>query len=227
MDGNKHILVVDDDDRLRSLLHQYLTENGFRVTAAADAAEARAKMGSIAFDLVVLDLMMPGESGLEFAQSLRVTNSVPILMLTAMAESDDRIGGLEAGADDYLTKPYEPRELLLRINNILRRQPAEPDETPTEARLGDVTFDIGRQELRRGNAHIALTSTECRLLKLLAERPGVVFARDALMRIVAPGGGTRTVDVQVNRLRQKIEPDPKIPRYLQTVRGQGYILRTD
>jgi two-component system phosphate regulon response regulator OmpR len=227
MDGNKHILVVDDDDRLRSLLHQYLTENGFRVTAAADAAEARAKMGSIAFDLVVLDLMMPGESGLEFAQSLRVTNSVPILMLTAMAESDDRIGGLEAGADDYLTKPYEPRELLLRINNILRRQPAEPDETPTEARLGDVTFDIGRQELRRGNAHIALTSTECRLLKLLAERPGVVVARDALMRIVAPGGGTRTVDVQVNRLRQKIEPDPKIPRYLQTVRGQGYILRTD
>ncbi len=168
MDGDKHILVVDDDDRLRGLLHKYLTENGFRVTAAADAADARAKMGSIAFDLVVLDLMMPGESGLEFAQSLRVTNSVPILMLTAMAESDDRIGGLEAGADDYLTKPYEPRELLLRINNILRRQPAEPDETPTEARLGDVTFDIGREELRRGDAHIALTSTECRLLKLLA-----------------------------------------------------------
>lgn len=227
MDGDKHILVVDDDERLRGLLNQYLTENGFRVTAAADAAEARAKMGSIVFDLVVLDLMMPGESGLDFAQSLRVTNSVPILMLTAMAESDDRIGGLEAGADDYLTKPYEPRELLLRINNILRRVPAEPDETPTEARLGDVTFDIGREELRRGNQHIALTSTECRLLKLLAERPGAVFAREALMRIVAPGGGTRTVDVQVNRLRQKIEPDPKIPRYLQTVRGQGYILRTD
>jgi two-component system phosphate regulon response regulator OmpR len=227
MDCDKHILVVDDDDRLRGLLHKYLTENGFRVTAAADAAEARAKMGSIAFDLVVLDLMMPGESGLEFAQSLRLTNSVPILMLTAMAESDDRIGGLEAGADDYLTKPYEPRELLLRINNILRRQPAEPDETPTEARLGDVTFDIGREELRRGDAHIALTTAECRLLKLLAERPGAVFAREALMRIVAPGGGTRTVDVQVNRLRQKIEPDPKVPRYLQTVRGQGYILRTD
>ncbi len=227
MDGDKHILVVDDDDRLRGLLHKYLTENGFRVTTAVDAADARAKMGSITFDLVVLDLMMPGESGLDFAQSLRVTNSVPILMLTAMAETDDRIGGLEAGADDYLAKPYEPRELLLRINNILRRVPAEPDETPTEARLGDLTFDIGREELRRGAEHIALTSTECRLLKLLVERPGAVFAREALMRIMAPGGGTRTVDVQVNRLRQKIEPDPKIPRYLQTVRGQGYILRTD
>jgi two-component system phosphate regulon response regulator OmpR len=227
MDGDKHILVVDDDGRLRSLLHKYLTENGFRVTAAADAADARGKMQSIAFDLVVLDLMMPGEHGIDFAQSLRVTNSVPILMLTAMGESDDRISGLEAGADDYLTKPFEPRELLLRINNIFRRLPVEPAEVPVEARLGDVVFDIGRQELRRGSAHIALTSSECRLLKLLAERPGAVFAREALMRIVAPGGGARTVDVQVNRLRQKIEPDPKIPRYLQTVRGQGYILRPD
>ncbi|MFP6733564.1 MAG: response regulator transcription factor [Rhodospirillales bacterium] len=227
MDGEQHILVVDDDDRLRRLLHRYLTENGFRVTAAADAADARAKMNSIAFDLVVLDRMMPGENGIDFAQSLRVTSSIPILMLTAMAESGDRIGGLEAGADDYLTKPYEPRELLLRINNILRRLPAEPDETPTEARLGDVVFDIAREQLHRGAEHIPLTSTECRLLKLLAERPGAVFAREALLRIVAPGGGTRTVDVQVNRLRQKIEPDPKIPRYLQTVRGQGYILRTD
>jgi two-component system phosphate regulon response regulator OmpR len=227
MDGEQHILVVDDDDRLRRLLHRYLTENGFRVTAAADAADGRAKMNSIAFDLVVLDRMMPGENGIDFAQSLRVTSSIPILMLTAMAESGDRIGGLEAGADDYLTKPYEPRELLLRINNILRRLPAEPDETPTEARLGDVVFDIAREQLHRGAEHIPLTSTECRLLKLLAERPGAVFAREALLRIVAPGGGARTVDVQVNRLRQKIEPDPKIPRYLQTVRGQGYILRTD
>jgi len=227
MDGDRHILVVDDDDRLRSLLHQYLTENGIRVTAAADASDARAKMAGIAFDLVVLDLMMPGENGIDFVRSLRVTNSVPILMLTAMAESDDRITGLEAGADDYLTKPYEPRELLLRINSILRRVPTEPNEAPTEVCLGDLLFDTEREELRRGGERIVLTTTEIRLLRLLAERPGAVYTREALMRIVAPGGGTRTVDVQVNRLRQKIEPNPKIPRYLQTVRGQGYILRPD
>lgn len=227
MQGEKHILVVDDDDRLRSLLHQYLTENGFRVTAAADAADARAKMASIAFDLIVLDLMMPGEHGIDFAQSLRVTNSVPILMLTAMGETGDRINGLEAGADDYLSKPFEPRELLLRINNIFRRLPAEQAPTPSHARLGDVTFDMEREELRRGPEHIPLTSTEARLLKLLAERPGAVFQREDLMRILAPGGGERTVDVQVNRLRQKIEPDPKAPRYLQTVRGRGYVLRPD
>jgi two-component system, OmpR family, phosphate regulon response regulator OmpR len=223
-----HILVVDDDDRLRDLLKKYLSDNGFRVTAAEDAQAARAKMASIAFDLIVLDRMMPGETGLEFAAAIRDSNTVPILMLTAMAETDDRISGLEVGADDYLTKPFEPRELLLRINSILRRLPVEVDKmVPTEARLGEFVFNLEREELRQGNDVIGLTTAEARLLKILAEKPGAIFSRDYLMDLVAPGGGERTVDVQVNRLRHKIEPDPKLPRYLQTVRGQGYILRPD
>ncbi len=223
-----HILVVDDDDRLRDLLKKYLSDNGFRVTAAEDAAAARAKMASIAFDLIVLDRMMPGETGLEFATSIRGHNTVPILMLTAMAESDDRISGLEVGADDYLIKPFEPRELLLRINSILRRIPEEVDEmVPTVAKLGEFIFDLEREELRHGDEMIGLTTAEARLLKILAEKPGAIFSREYLMDLVTPGGGERTVDVQVNRLRHKIEPDAKLPRYLQTIRGQGYILRPD
>lgn len=225
---NAHILVVDDDDRLRELLKKYLSDNGFRVTAAEDAKAARAKMTSIAFDLIVLDRMMPGESGLDFAASIRISNIVPILMLTAMAETDDKISGLEVGADDYLTKPFEPRELVLRINAILRRVPVEIDEmVPTEARLGEFVFDLAREELRHGDERVGLTTAETRLLKILAEKPGAIFSREYLMELVAPGGGERTVDVQVNRLRHKIEPDAKLPRYLQTVRGQGYILRPD
>ncbi len=225
---NAHILVVDDDDRLRDLLKKYLSDNAFRVTAAEDAKAARAKMASIAFDLIVLDRMMPGETGLEFAESIRGNNNVPILMLTAMAETDDRISGLEVGADDYLTKPFEPRELLLRINSILRRVPVEVDDMiPTEAHLGEFVFNLEREELRHGKEMISLTTAEARLLKILAEKPGAIFSREYLMNIVAPGGGERTVDVQVNRLRHKIEPDAKLPRYLQTVRGQGYILRPD
>ncbi len=229
---NAHILVIDDDDRLRDLLKKYLSDNGFGVTAAEDTAAARSKMASVAFDLIVLDLMMPGETGLEFAASLRQSGNpvsdVPILMLTAMAETDDRIIGLEAGADDYLIKPFEPRELLLRINSILRRVPREVDEmTPTEARLGEFVFDLEREELRHGDEMIGLTSAETRLLKILAEKPGAIFSREYLMKLVVPDGGERTVDVQVNRLRRKIEPDAKLPRYLQTVRGQGYILRPD
>ena len=227
MDPNAaHILVVDDDDRLRELLRQYLSDAGFMVTVAPDAAEARARLASIEFDLIVLDLMMPGESGLEFAASLRKTNAIPVLMLTAMAEVEDRITGLETGADDYLVKPFEPRELLLRINGILRRVPRQ-SVAPAEARLGDAVFKLEREELWRGGSHVRLTSAETRLLKMLAECPGAVFSRDELTRRIAPGGGERTIDVQVNRLRQKIEPDPKLPRYLQTVRGQGYVLRPD
>ena len=229
---NAHILVVDDDDRLRDLLKKYLSDNGFGVTAAEDTKAARAKMASVAFDLIVLDLMMLNESGLEFTAWLRQSSSpvadVPILMLTAMAETDDRITGLEAGADDYLIKPFEPRELLLRINSILRRVPQEVDEmAPTEARLGEFVFDLEREELRHGDEMIGLTSTEARLLKILAEKPGAIFSREYLMKLVVPDGGERTVDVQVNRLRRKIEPDARLPRYLQTVRGQGYILRPD
>jgi two-component system phosphate regulon response regulator OmpR len=222
-----HILVVDDDARLRDLLQQYLTESGFRVSAAQSAAAARSKMDTLAFDLIVLDLMMPGESGLQFAQSLRVANSVPILMLTAMGEAEARIQGFEAGADDYLAKPFEPRELVLRITSILRRVPRSPELFPTTARLGEVMFDLDRDELSKDGQPIPLTTGEQRLLHTLAERPGAVFSREELTRILAPGGGERTIDVQVTRLRRKIEPDPKVPRYLQTVRGQGYILRPD
>ncbi|MFP6710732.1 MAG: response regulator [Rhodospirillales bacterium] len=229
---NAHILVVDDDGRLRELLKKYLSDNGFGVTAAEDAKAARAKMASIAFDLIVLDLMMPGESGLEFAASIRqssqAASKVPILMLTAMAETDDRIVGLEAGADDYLIKPFQPRELLLRINSILRRVPQEVDDmVPTEARLGEFVFNLEREELTHGDERVGLTSAEARLLKIMAEKPGAIFSREYLMKLVVPDGGERTVDVQVNRLRRKIEPDAKLPRYLQTVRGQGYILRPD
>ena len=226
-----HILVVDDDHRLRDLLQKYLSENGFRVTAAEHAADARAKMASIAFDILVLDLMMPGENGIEFAKSVRsgsyMSKDVPILMLTAMAETDDRISGLEGGADDYMVKPFEPRELLLRINSILRRIPRDELPEITETYLGALVFDMTREELRKGESIVPLTSTEVNLLKILVQRPGSIVSREELTRILAPGGGERTVDVQVNRLRRKIEADPKMPRYLQTVRGQGYILRPD
>ncbi len=226
-----HILVVDDDQRLRDLLKKFLSDKGFLVTAAEDAAAARAKMASVAFDLIVLDLMMPGENGLEFATSIRnsksMSNTVPILMLTAMGETEARINGLEAGADDYLVKPFEPRELLLRINSILRRVPRDLDEQPVNAKMGDIVFILEREELWRDNKLIRLTSAEARLLKTMAEKPGAIFSREDLSRILDLGSGERTIDVQVNRLRQKIEPNPKTPRYLQTVRGQGYILRPE
>jgi two-component system, OmpR family, phosphate regulon response regulator OmpR len=225
-----HILVVDDDQRLRDLLQQFLAGAGFRVTTADSAADARVRMAMLTFDLIVLDLMMPGESGLDFAKALRAKQNgggVPILMLTAMGEAEDRIRGLEMGADDYLAKPFEPRELVLRIGSILRRVPRADELVPLNARLGDSVFDLGREELTRQGQMVPLTAAERRLLRTLAERPGAVFSREELAKMVAPGGGERTVDVQVTRLRRKIEPDPKVPRYLQTVRGQGYLLRPD
>ncbi len=228
-DGLPHILVVDDDDRLRKLLHKFLAENGFIVTTAEAAADARAKLQSLAFDLIVLDLMMPGENGLDFAESFRKNNSVPILMLTAMGEAEDRISGLEKGADDYLTKPFEPRELLLRIHNILRRSPdgRGTAEDALPIRLGDFVFIPGRGELAKGGKPVRLTEVEAALLGALAERPGVVLDRDALIEKTGASGGGRAVDVQVTRLRRKIEPDPKLPRYLKTVRGKGYVLQPD
>lgn len=219
-----HVLVVDDDDRLRELLRKYLSENGFLVTTASDAADARRRLTSLAFDLIVLDLMMPGESGLDFAQDLRRGNSVPILMLTAMGEAEDRIAGLERGADDYLTKPFEPRELLLRIHSILRRVPGPPR---APVRLGDVVFDPERCDLSRDGVPIRLTDVEAALLKALAESPGSIFSREELTEATGATGGDRAVDVQVTRLRRKIERDPRLPRYLQTVRGKGYVLRPD
>lgn len=224
-----HVLVVDDDTRLRDLLRNYLSQEGFRVTTAGHAAEARQKMGAIAFDLLVLDIMMPGESGLDLAKALRRDSGVPILMLTAMGDSDSRIEGLEAGADDYLPKPFEPRELVLRINAILRRAPQADDvpDRPNQVRLGDFRFDLNRELLLRGEAPVRLTTTETALLRALAGEPGRVMNREELTRLCDIDGGDRTVDVQVTRLRRKIEPDPRLPRYLQTIRGRGYVLRPD
>lgn len=224
-----HILVVDDDTRLRELLRKYLAGNGFLVTTAKDAADARAKLQSLAFDLIVLDIMMPGESGLELTESLRRDDAIPILLLTARGEPDDRIAGLEAGADDYLAKPFQPRELLLRITSILRRQAARPpDPLPAQpVRLGPMLYLPDRDELRNGEEVIRLTTAEASLLRILAASPGITFTREELTERSKVAGNARTIDVQVTRLRRKIEPDPREPRYLHTVRGEGYVLRPD
>ena len=219
-----HILVVDDDTRLRELLHRYLSDNGYRVTMAEDAAGARRKLAGITFDLLVVDVMMPGESGLSLTQSLRATSRVPILLLTAMGEAEDRIAGLECGADDYLVKPFEPRELLLRIGTILRRAP--PPAESDEIELGACTFHLGRCELRRGDDTVYLTSAEGQLLRVFARNPGVTLSRAQLGQLTG-GGKERSVDVQITRLRRRIEPDARAPRYLQTVRGEGYVLWPD
>lgn len=222
-----HLLVVDDDARLRELLRRYLVEQGFRVTVAADAEEARVKLAAFAFDLIVLDIMMPGDSGLDLTAELRRTSRVPILLLTARGEAEDRIEGLERGADDYLPKPFEPRELVLRIRTILRRVPQEPPRPAPEIRFGPLTFDAERRLLRRDGEEVRLTTAEAELLAALARNPGVPMTREELGRQTAGEGGSRTVDVQMTRLRRKIEPDPRFPRYLQTVRGRGYVLRAD
>ncbi|HYG90787.1 MAG TPA: response regulator [Azospirillum sp.] len=224
-----HILVVDDDTRLRELLRKYLAGNGFLVTTAKDAADARAKLESLAFDLIVLDIMMPGENGLELTESLRRDNAIPILLLTARGEPDDRIAGLEAGADDYLAKPFQPRELLLRITSILRRQAAKPPDPPASlpVRLGPLLYLPDRDELRNGEEVIRLTTAEASLLRILAASPGLTFSREELTERSKVAGNARTIDVQVTRLRRKIEPDPREPRYLHTVRGEGYVLRPD
>ena len=229
-DGLPHLLVVDDDRRLRELLRDFLGRNGYRVNVAADAAEARRQAAGFAFDLMILDVMMPGESGLDLARALRGQGDVPILLLTARGEAADRIAGLEAGADDYLAKPFEPRELLLRIGAILRRAPpangAPAAAATRQIRLGQCRYDAERGVLWRGEETIRLTTGEAQLLSALVRRAGQTVSRQEL----AGGdteGGARAVDVQVTRLRRKIEPDPRQPRYLQTVWGEGYVLRPD
>lgn len=225
-DDAHHILVVDDDMRIRTLLTRFLGASGFRVTAAASAAEARRHMAAIAFDLLVVDVMMPGESGLEFAEALRQSSTVPILMLTARAETPHRIRGLEVGADDYLSKPFEPRELLLRITNILKRN-TEPQRPVVQAiRFGPFTFNLDRGELKREDSVVRITDRERDLLRIFASRPGETVKRHEFLK-VSNGGGERAVDVQINRLRRKIEDDPSNPVHLQTTRGIGYRLLVD
>ncbi len=229
-DHAPHVLVVDDDRRLRDLLARFLSEQGYRVTTAASAAEARAKQAMLVFDVIVLDVMMPGETGFDYARRVRETSRVPILMLTARADAADRITGLEIGADDYLPKPFDPRELILRLGNILRR--AEPREAtseveaPESVRFGPFNFRFDRGELRREEEIIRITEREREILTILGARGGANVPREELAG-GGVGAGERTVDVQITRLRRKIEADPANPAYLQTVRSVGYRLLVD
>lgn len=224
-DDAPHILVVDDDQRIRDLLGNYLRENGFRVTTAEDGAAARARMQGLTFDCVILDVMMPGDSGFVVAGDLRKNSDIPILMLTARSEPEHRVLGLELGVDDYVAKPFEPRELLLRLQNILNRR-AVARLKDSKVRFGPFHFDLRRNELKRGEEIIRLTDKEREVLREFALSGGEPLAREDLARL---GGyeNERAVDVQINRLRQKIENDPANPTYLQTVRGKGYVLYLD
>lgn len=227
-----HLLVVDDDERIRSLLKKFLMRNGFLVSTARDAAHARRVLAGLEFDLIVLDVMMPGEDGMALTRSLRETLQTPILLLTAKGDTDNRIEGLEAGADDYLPKPFEPKELLLRINAILRRMPdtSAADAAPKVLSLGVIRYDMERSEMWQGDDLVRLTATEVQLMKIFAAQPGVALSRSKLVEELGRDRGQaqeRAVDVQITRLRRKIESDPKQPQYLQTVRGAGYMLAPD
>ena len=228
-DDPAHILVVDDDARLRALLQRFLTEQGFRVSTAENAAAARAALADMAFDLLVLDVMMPGESGLELTAALRAEGQeVPILMLTARGAPDDRIAGLEQGVDDYLAKPFDPRELALRMRTILRRTAPAPTAPQNLApmQIGNRWFDIERAELRGPDGIIRLTGGEAALMQSLARRAGEILSREDIGEALGtPDAGERAIDVQVTRLRRKVEPDPREPRFIQTIRHRGYVLR--
>lgn len=226
-DDAAHLLVVDDDTRIRHLLNRYLMDQGFRVTVAADAAEARRKLESLHFDLLILDVMMPGESGLSLTESLKESRGeIPVILLTARSEAEARIAGLEAGAEDYLPKPFDPRELVLRINNILRRAAATNPPKIDQVIFGPFTYSVARKELRRGPEPIRLTDREREIMTLFALRAGETIPRHELIGDDAEVG-ERTIDVQINRLRRKIEDDPANPAWLQTVRGIGYRLNMD
>lgn len=227
-----HLLIVDDDERIRGLLRKFLMRHGFLVSVARDAAHARRVLAGLEFDLIVMDVMMPGENGVELTQSLRGTLNTPILLLTAKGETGDRIEGLEAGADDYLPKPFEPKELLLRINAILRRMPdPEPQNVvPKVLQMGPIRFDIERSELMQQDQLIRLTATEIQLMRIFVENLRKPVTRAKLVEDLGRDHGQaqeRAVDVQITRLRRKLEVDPKQPRYLQTVRGEGYMLVPD
>ena len=227
-----HLLIVDDDQRIRELLQKYLMRNGFMVSIARDAAQAKRLLKGLAFDLIVLDIMMPEQNGLSLTRELRETIDTPILLLTARNEVEDRISGLEAGADDYLPKPFEPKELLLRIHAILRRMPevAPPEDTPKMLSLGATRYDVQKGELWDGDTQIRLTSTEIELMRIFSKNIGQALSRMELVTQMGREDGNsqdRAIDVQITRLRKKIETNPKEPRYLQTVRGSGYMLACD
>ena len=231
-----HILVVDDDERIRDLLKKFLSRHDYWVTTARDAAHARKLLDGLEFDLLVIDVMMPGEDGFSLTRDLSDKIATPMLLLTAKADSDDRIRGLEAGADDYLAKPFEPRELLLRINAILRRVPQEEatEAGPKVLHLGPLRYDVEKGKLWEGETPVRLTATESQLMRIFAATPGEPVGRGKLVEDLGRAGGKdggqaqeRAVDVQVTRLRRKLESDPKQPRYLQTVRGAGYMLAPD
>ncbi len=226
LDRPPHLLIVDDDDRIRELLKRYLAQAGARVSAAADAAHARKLLEAMDFDLLILDVMMPIEDGFSLAESVRRISKVPIVLLTARGMPEDRIRGLQIGADDYVPKPFEPAELALRINAILRRTIAARGETPETVTFGPFTFNAARGELSREGATVRLTEAEVALLRVLAARPGEVVSREELTKRTN-AGMERSVDVQVTRLRRKVETDPRAPVYLQTVRGVGYRLAAD
>ena len=224
-DAEIHVLVVDDDERLRNLLQRYLTEEGFLISTAANASEARDQMARFSFDLVILDVMMPGQSGLDLTRELRTESQIPILLLTARGESEDRISGFESGADDYMPKPFEPRELVLRMHSILRRAAPLPGPEPMQAivRLGDFVYDSVRGLLHQGDTQLRLTTGEQALLRELAGSPNVPVSREDLASRCEINSA-RAVDVQITRLRRKIEREPREPHYIQTIRGTGYML---
>jgi two-component system phosphate regulon response regulator OmpR len=238
-----HLLVVDDDERIRALLQKFLIRAGFLVTVARDGAHARRLLAGLEFDMMILDVMMPGEDGVALTRALRKTSTMPILLLTAKGETAHKIDGFEAGADDYLIKPFEPKELVLRIGAILRRAPAPPAlQMPKVLHMGDVRYDMDRGELWRGGDLLRLTATEAALMRVFSAQPSIAISREQLAGGMGggedidgeaggegggEGGGARAVDVQITRLRRKIEADPKQPRYLQTVRGEGYMLQPD
>ena len=221
-----HVLVVDDDDRIRALVSRYLNEHGFFVLTAADAGEAKIILKAATFDAMVLDVMMPGQDGVALTQDLRKTSDIPVILLTALGEVDDKITGLQSGADDYLTKPFDPRELVLRLEVILRRRPRATEEMES-VQIGKWLFDPQQNELVGAEETLRLTDVEANLLKTLALRAGEVLSREALADLCGLDAGERTIDVQVTRLRKKLEEDSRTPRHLQTVRGKGYVLRVE
>ena len=228
-----HLLIVDDDERIRSLLQQFLIQNNYLISTAEDAKQARTLLSAIEFDLIILDVMMPGQDGISFTAELRkLQNKTPILLLTARGETEDRIKGLEAGADDYLPKPFEPKELLLRINAILRRMPdlKEDQMMPKTLNFGNLNYDVARNELWEGENQVRLTTTESQLMKIFTSALGEPISRADLVTSLgrdASSAQDRAIDVQITRLRRKIEVNPSQPRYLQTVRGAGYMLLFD